>query len=136
MVENWVGEDEEFDGEQEGGADVGELVAEVEEFVNEKKTKLERNDLVDEFKNRKEQPAEGKNSKGEGKNGAEILDAVVGKEVGGLVEEFSKVKETISEENRNEKKENFGKTEENNKVKDFEENLEEGFEKNQDSEKV
>ena len=54
MVENWVGEDEEFDGEQEGGADVGELVAEVEEFVNEKKTKLERNDLVDEFKNRKE----------------------------------------------------------------------------------
>ena len=54
----------------------------------------------------------------------------MGKEVGGLVEEFSKVKETISEENRNEKKENFGKTEENNKVKDFEENLEEGFEKN------
>ena len=47
-------EDEELDGEQDGGAEVEELVAEDKEFVNEKKTKVERKDLDDEDKNRKE----------------------------------------------------------------------------------
>lgn len=47
-------EDEELDGEQEGGTEVEELVAEDKEFVNEKKTKVERKDLDDEDKNRKE----------------------------------------------------------------------------------
>ena len=59
------------------------------------------------------------------------------KEVGGLVEEFAIVEETISEENFNEKKENFQKTFENKKkefAKDFEENLAEDFEKNLDLE--
>ena len=47
-------EDEELDGEQEGGADVEELVANFGELLNEKRTKLERKDLDDEEKNRKE----------------------------------------------------------------------------------
>ena len=47
-------EDEELDGEQEGRIEVEELVAEDKEFVNEKKTKVERKDLDDEGKNRKE----------------------------------------------------------------------------------
>jgi hypothetical protein len=47
-------EDEELDGEQEGRIEVEELVAKDKEFVNEKKTKVERKDLDDEGKNRKE----------------------------------------------------------------------------------
>ena len=117
--------DEELGREQEDWAVIVELVENSPENFCEKLKKTFQNDLVDEFKNRKELPADSKNSKGEGKNGADIVGAVVGKEVGGVVEELVDVKETISWENFNEKKENFGKTSEKtkfNKAKDFENN--------------
>ena len=82
--------DEELGREQEDWVEVEELVADVVEKLDEKKTKTERNVFEKEYedtKNRKEQCAE---PKGEGENGADIVGAVVRKEVVGVVEEFGK----------------------------------------------